>query len=288
MKWKPYLSILRPLNCVMTGIGILIGSIVAGGMEVFEPGNGLSVLLAMGVGFLAAGGGNTLNDFVDFEGDKINHPGRPLPSGDIQREAARSYAGMLFLSAFLLSFLVSHFCILIAGLNIGLMILYELRLKQKGFVGNLTISWLTGSVFLFGGAALYTGSVPRALDSPEILATLVLSLLAFLSSAGREIIKDIEDLVGDKDRMTLPMKIGRKRAAMLGALFIIIAVLLSPLPYYPFELFSWLYLLFVIPADALFFLAIASIQKNPSRSQKIAKVAMFVALLSFFVGGVVG
>ena len=288
MNWKSYLSILRPFNCAMTGIGILIGSIVAGGIGVFEVGNGLSVLLAMGVGFLAAGGGNALNDFVDFEGDKINHPERPLPSGIIQRENARIYAGLLFLSAFLLSFTVSHFCILIAGLNIGLMVLYELRLKQKGFVGNLAISWLTGSVFLFGGAALYTEPIPHALGSSEILATLVLSLLAFLSSAGREIIKDIEDIEGDKDRMTLPMKVGKERATMLGALFIFSAVLLSPLPYYAFKLFSWLYLLFVFPADVLFVIAIINIQKNPGRSQKMAKLAMLIALLSFFVGGVAG
>jgi len=288
MNPKPYVSILRPLNCVMTGVGILIGSLVAGGMDVFVLENFLSVLLAMGGGFLAAGGGNTLNDYVDFEGDRINHPTRPLPSGEIRRESARSYSGALFLSAFLLSVLVSPFCILIAGMNISLMILYELHLKRKGFIGNLAISWLTGSVFLFGGAALYEDPILQAPGSSEILATLVLSFLAFLSSAGREIIKDIEDLEGDRDRDTLPMKIGTTKAAFLGRLFIIIAVLLSPLPYVPFGLFGWLYLILVVPADGLFLLAVANVLKNPTRSQELAKLAMFVALLSFFVGGVVG
>ena len=269
----------------MTGVGIAIGSIVAGGSDVAEPQNLVSVLLAALVGFLAAGGGNTLNDYVDALGDKINHPLRPIPSGSISRESAKFYSGVLFLSAFLVSFLVSPFCVLIAGINIGLMILYELKLKQKGFVGNLCISWLTGSVFLFGGAALYTDSIQEAHQSSAVLATLVLSLLAFLSSAGREIIKDIEDMEGDKDRLTLPMKLGKEKAATLARVFILMAVLLSPLPYEPFQLFTWVYLLVVIPADILFLMVMSSILSDPTSSQKMAKKAMFVALLAFFIGG---
>ncbi len=284
---KAYLDIIRPLNCVMTGVGILIGSLVAGGLDIFTPDDLPGVFLAMLVGFLAAGGGNTLNDYVDADGDRINHPERPVPAGLIKRETAKSYSTLLFLSAFLVSFAVSPFCVLIASLNIGLMILYELKLKQRGFVGNLTISWLTGSVFLFGGAALYTDAIQDALGSDAILATLVLSFLAFLSSAGREIIKDIEDMEGDFDRKTLPMKIGKNKAALLAGLFILVAVCFSPLPYL-FHLFSWYYLVIVVPADGAFLYAGSIILKDPTNSQKLTKKAMFLALLSFFVGGILG
>lgn len=286
MKWKEYLTLLRPLNCFMTSIGILIGGIVAGGLNIFSLEKLFLVLLAMSVGFLATGGGNSLNDYVDFEIDKVNHPERPLPSGRLKRDSARVYSLFLFISAFFISFLISSFCVLLAALNISLMILYELSLKKKGFSGNLTISWLTGSVFLFGGAALYQDSLLNILGSSEILATLVLSLLAFLSSAGREIIKDMEDIEGDKDRDTLPKKIGKKKSSFLAGGFILTAVLLSPLPYMPFALFSWLYLVLVIPADILFFISVSTILKNPTFSQKMAKLAMLTALFSFFVGGI--
>jgi geranylgeranylglycerol-phosphate geranylgeranyltransferase len=159
-------------------------------------------------------------------------------------------------------------------------------LKQKGFVGNLTISYLTGSVFIFGGSAtLENDGLIEMVTSSEFGVTLILAFLAFLSAVGREIIKDIQDMEGDTDRFTLPMRIGKQRAGLLAGGAIIIAVALSWLPYY-FDILGIVYLGLVLPADALFVYTAAAGTRDPARAQKMAKFAMLLALIAFMVGAV--
>ena len=61
---KAYLDIIRPLNCIMAGIGALAGCVIAG-----VPGFSylvlVKVLLAFTVVFLITGAGNSLNDCYD-------------------------------------------------------------------------------------------------------------------------------------------------------------------------------------------------------------------------------
>ena len=67
------------------------------------------------------------------------------------------------------------------------LILYEIILKKIPLIGNVVISLLVGSVFLYTEAGL-TNSVDM---------TLKIFILAFLLNLIREIIKDIQDIDGD-------------------------------------------------------------------------------------------
>jgi len=249
--FSTYLALIRPLNAVMAGVGVLIGGIVAVGGDIIDQSIALRVILAYFAAFFATGAGNALNDIVDAETDKVNHPERPIPSGKLSRSQVMKMVVLGYSLTFIFAVFINYLNFIIAFVNISLMIGYEFRLKKMGFIGNLTISYLTGSVFLFGGAAtLEKDGLIDMVTSNEFGVTLILAFLAFLSSVGREIIKDIQDMEGDTDRLTLPMKIGVKKAGILSGVMIMAAVGLSWLPFY-FEILGNVYLAIVIIADAI-------------------------------------
>jgi geranylgeranylglycerol-phosphate geranylgeranyltransferase len=271
------LEILRPLNCAITAAAVLVAGFIALGSGLFTAFDPLVLGMAVLTAFLFAGAGNALNDYFDAETDKKNHPERPIPSGRIERRAAKNLAVALFASANLLAAAITLLrfrplplaIVLVATV---LMVSYEVRFKARGLSGNLVVSVLVGFSFLFGGAV--TGQM-------HILV--LVALLATLANTGREIIKDVEDVAGDVDRITLPKEIGTRQAAAIGALFLAGAVGLSWLPWYS-GLFTINYLYAVLLADAVFIYAAASSFRSPRRGQNLVKVGMLVALVSFIVG----
>ena len=118
-------------------------------------------------------------------------------------------------------------------------------------------------------------------------ALFVLFLLAALAITAREIVKDIEDMEGDKieGADTLPLRIGAKKASYLAVLIGFLAVFLSPLPYL-MSVLGLRYLYLVLLADLGFLAAIHQIlaRNNPTKSSKMFKIAMFFALLAFIAG----
>ncbi len=281
-----YIKLIRPMNAIMAGVGVFIGGVVAAGGDIIEHDILLRVILAYIAAFCATGAGNALNDVVDAETDKVNHPERPIPSGKLTSEQVKRvvYAGYGLTLIF--AAIVNLLNFIIAIVNISLMISYEMVLKKRGLIGNLTISYLTGSVFLFGGVAtLENDALMDMISSEGTRVTLILAFLAFLASAGREIIKDIEDMEGDRDRFTLPMKIGKKRAGVFAGGLIIIAVCLSWLPYY-FNILGKVYLGLVLIADAMFFYTVISAFQDPGKAQRLAKYSMLAALIAFFAGAI--
>ncbi len=268
------LGLFRLGNCAMAALGALLAAIVCVGVDGLE-GYSTEVVLSMAVVVLFTAAGNSLNDYFDRETDKLAHPRRPIPSGSVRPSQALGLSVALFTGAQALSFLVNAWAVAIVAASILVMAGYEKFLKAEGFAGNLAISWLTGALFLFGGTAV------DRLDLAWILAT-----LAFLATLGREIVKDIQDIEGDKGaRHTLPMRIGTKRAGVLASASFGFAVGLSPAPYV-LGLLSWPYVPVVAVADGIFIYCALIHFRNPEKGQKVAKLAMLVALLAFLFGGV--
>ncbi|MBE0518796.1 MAG: prenyltransferase, partial [Thermoplasmata archaeon] len=104
---------------------------------------------------------------------------------------------------------------------------------------------------------------------------------------GREIVKDIQDVEGDKGiRLTLPMRIGTRNAGFVASLSFVGAVILSPVPYMQ-ELLSIYYVPIVLVSDAIFIYCAMIHFADPKRGQKVAKLAMLVALIAFLFGGII-
>jgi geranylgeranylglycerol-phosphate geranylgeranyltransferase len=223
------------------------------------------------------GAGNTLNDYLDRDIDKKNHPNRPIPKGTVSPKAALTYSIILFIISIIGGLWLSIECMLIILLNLGLMLAYEFKLKNVGLSGNLTISWLTASIFLFGGYAIID-------IYPNIMEPVFfMFILSFLATLGREIAKDIEDIEGDEGRTTLPMKIGIDKARHVSIMTFLFAIGLSPLPYY-YDIFGFWYLIAVSFANAIFIYAAYVLAQNPHKTSEGAKLAMLLSLVAFLAG----
>ena len=271
---KPYVEIIRPLTSFMACFAMVVTASLGAGTEarffLFE------IIMGAVLVFVFTAASNTLNDYFDMEGDRVNHPQRPLPSGRMEPGNAVFFASVLFaisvLMAALLSFLspLGFWVMFMVLLALIIEVMYEWRLKRHYLGSNLAISILTGMAFVFGGVVV--GNV-------EI--TLFMGLLAFLSIYGREILKDIEDLQGDTDRDTLPRVFGVGVASRLASVSILAAVILSPLPYF-LGLLSLYYLPIVLVADCVFIFS--ALFQNPAMASKTVKYAMVISLFAFFAG----
>jgi geranylgeranylglycerol-phosphate geranylgeranyltransferase len=261
---RVWLEILRPFNCLMAGAAAIIGLLIAGGFD-----SETSVLVFLAV-FMITGAGNAINDYYDREIDAVNRPARPLPSKRISPRGALSYSILLFAVGSILAVLVDQLCLAVAASNSFLLFFYARNLKAMPLAGNLCVAYLTGSTFLFGGAAYGLAGME---------ANLVPAGLSFLATMSREIAKDIEDVEGDRKggARTLPILAGEKVSAALAAAFALAGVALSYLP-----AFGTPYLAIVTAADIFLLVSVWKIARcDASGSQRALKIGMAVALLAF-------
>ncbi len=268
------LELVRPLNCLLAGFAVLIGAVVAGGGELpYAAG------MAFAVAVLASGAGNAVNDYFDKDIDAVNRPHRPIPSGRLSARTAVILASCLFGASVVLASLINLPCLALAALNSAVLFTYSLELKRRGLAGNLAIGYLVRSTFLFGGLAV-----------GEISVVGILAIMAALSTVGRELIKGIEDMRGDRELglKTFPLRYGAGKAAVLAICFIGAAIAISPLPYV-LEIFGWTYLALVIPSIVAFIAAAAIIVRSrkpeaAGRASLACKIAMGLGLLAFLAG----
>lgn len=260
-------EILRPFNCAMAGVAAVIGLALAGSF------NAQAFALIFLAVFLVTGAGNSVNDYYDREIDAVNRPMRPIPSGRIGPSMAFNYSLALFAAGSLLAGLVNQICLVVAIFNSISLFFYARNLKATPLAGNVCVAYLTGSTFLFGGAASGLAG---------LLANQVPFLLSFLATMSREIAKDIEDMEGDRlgGAKTLPILAGEKLSAGLAAAFALAAVALSfAAP------FGMAYLAIAAVADLFFLISMQKIAKaDAAGSQKALKTGMAVALLAFLAG----
>ncbi len=268
---NPFVRILRPLNCVMSALAVLLVGVIAVGAGII--GHLLNLALGMATVFLISAGGNVINDYYDREVDKINHPNRPIPAGEISASTAVVYSAALFGAGILFSYFISTCTLLIASYAVFLLLLYESSLKQEGFAGNVAVSILVGMLFVFGGVIF-----------GKLALMVLFALMAFFTNLAREIIKDIEDMSGDINRKTLPKKIGSLKSSKLALTFLILGIALSPLPVLLFS-FSLYYLAAVMVSNGIFIYAGVIQFKDPHRGQKYIKYGMLAGLVAYLIGG---
>ena len=279
MRLPASLELVRPHNCVLAGVAVLVGMIVAvASRDIPRP----QALFAFAVAVLICGGGNAINDYCDRKIDAINRPGRPIPSGRLEASHALVIGRSLFMMGVLLAIPLGAPCIILAILNSMILAFYAAELKRLGLVGNLTVGYLVGSTFLFGGLAV-----------KKLQAVSILAAMAALSTVGRELIKDIEDMKGDRKigLKTFPLSHGTRATAALAIIFIAAAIALSPLPYL-LGLFGGVYLA-LVAVSVLIFIGAAAIvagsqgPKTAGRASLACKVGMGIGLIAFLVGAIV-
>ena len=277
---NPYIEILRPGNALMGAIAIILVALID---KTFN----LPIILAMITVFFVTAAGNVINDYFDYNIDLVNKPERPIPSGRISLKTGRNYGYFLFLAGTVCGFLISYLTnnwipfiiVLIADV---ILYLYAYKLKTTPLIGNLAVGFMTGFGFVFGG---YT------INNPSIVMTSIfLGFFAFVMTTAREIIKDIEDVEGDKKdgARTLPILIGKKTPALIATILIIIDCALCPLLYF-YNIFGPVYLIIITVAVILFLYSAFLIMKSQDeetahKSSKLLKIGMLIAFVSFALG----
>ena len=269
---NPYLALTRPGNMILTAIAVIAGSFIAAGPEIMD--FQIEVAICCVCSMMLVGGGNALNDYNDRETDKENHPERPIPSGSISADTASIYAQALLGSGLLILLfaLENKMPFVIALIGILLLTAYENGLKAAGISGNITVGLMSGAVFLFAGMAV---------NDPG--PTLWMFGLAVLATITREIIKDIQDLEGDRDRRTLPASIGIENSMRVAILFLLIAIGLSYAAMDQFEdVASNAYLGGITLANGTMLFGIYNAkQEDYFGGQKNIKQGMAIAMLAF-------
>jgi len=271
-----FINILRPLNLLQAALAVLLTTAILGELDQVM----ILLLLILSV-VLINGAGNVINDIYDIEIDRINRPNRVLPSGKMKLSTARIYMFNLFALGILSASLVSMITFYIAALlATPVLIAYSVRLKRLPLIGNITVSFMLGLTFVYVGAAFN-----------NVQTTLVMAALAFGFTLIRELVKDLEDLEGDRlsGARTLPLVWGEAATVRftLTLMAIALVLFLSPAILGDYnDRYLWIVLLGIDLPLLVSMLLIwrAPVKKNYSRIQLFLKLNIFVGLAAIYLG----
>lgn len=217
-KFKAFIRLTRPINFIIT----FFTSIVAVLICTLNGFNfNISILAGLSAAFTASAG-NIINDIFDIEIDKINRPKRPLASKKISKNSAIFFYLALIITSLILSWFINFYAFIIVLITTLLLFIYSKYLKRIVLIGNIIVSLLTGLVFIFGGVVAGNPS-----------AAIIPAVFAFSINLIREIVKDMQDVEGDKvaSITTYPIKFGFQKSKIL---ILVLTVSLIIFTLYPF------------------------------------------------------
>ena len=278
-KLGAYFRILRPVNCLMMGFAVAVGSVLASSnvLSLLWP----DVFFGFITGFGLTAGSMAINDYFDREIDAINEPKRPIPSGLIKPREALGLAFVLAVIGFLAAFLTNIFSLVLAAVSWALFTTYTTVGKRSGLPGNFLVSTCVAIPFVYGSVVV-TNAVQ--------LNVLIFVSMVFLSNTGREITKGIVDFEGDRKQKvrTLAVLFGDKIAAIVAAVFYISATLLSPIPVL-LGLVSFWFIPLVAVTDIGLVSSSISLLKDHSResARRVKRIVLLwfvIGLLAFLIG----
>lgn len=270
---RRYLSLVRPLN-------LLIGALAGGvGVWLVTPNPPLRVLILVGlsvVGITAFGNG--VNDLMDVKTDRVSHPGRPLPMGLVGRGEAWGVSGFALSCGLLAAGLLGDRALLFASGVALLLFFYSYQLKRVVLLGNLLVALASSLVFPYGAVAIGSG-IERAIYP---------AIFVFLFHLGREFLKDVMDMVGDRSSnyRTLALHWGRRPTLRLAAIILWGLIPLTLIPWLTHD-YSTYYLGAVLAVDLSLFWAAKQIWSAPSGLEpysRLLKFAMLLGLVALALG----
>jgi 4-hydroxybenzoate polyprenyltransferase len=251
---------------------------------------------------LIAAAGYAINDYFDVRIDKVNKPERMIIDKGIKRRVAMGAHTVMNILAILIGLYVSWaagswklvfihvFCA--AGLWF-----YSTNFKRQFFIGNIIIATFTALVPLIVGVyelkAYYNPGLTN-IDFRSAAWTLIiaLSFFAFIVTLLREILKDIEDVEGDKEYgcKTMPVVIGVK-ASKNVAIVISIATMcclayIQSIYWSRYNMLAFYYIMLAVqlPFGFLIYKTFkAEVKKDFRFAGNIAKFIMLMGVCYLFV-----
>ncbi|NHJ23123.1 MAG: hypothetical protein EAX89_01010 [Candidatus Lokiarchaeota archaeon] len=279
MRIKDAFEILRPINCLMGSLTIIIGLL---NTKIGIPFEQLVINLIFGVitYFFLAGSGMVINDIYDIEIDKINRPTRPIPRGAISLRQAKLLYTLYFLTGISLS-IINSIIFNLGMLNIMIAILfgfigwiYAKWGKKSGFLGNVIVS-ISFSIGMLYGAILNNSVIPNYIY--------FFFLTSFSLLLSREIIKGCEDIEGDKTEgvRTLAIRLGIKKSTYFSITFSWTAIIFFILPVITPIINPLLFLIFMIFGLTVVFYAIIIMLKKTLEQRDFKKISLLLKIGAF-------
>lgn len=255
---------------------------------------------------LLAASGYIINDYFDVKIDRINRPDKVVVGPVFQRRKVLlfhvlfSFAGV-FTGLFLAYIYRKETYALMFVVIPILLWYYSTTLKKQVLIGNLTISLLTALVPYFV-VSLEFAALGR-LHGQSILSSEACSMawfwttgfafFAFISNLGREIIKDMEDVKGDKEAgcHTLPIEMGleyTRTVVILLSLASVVAlwVIFLVVPQLWVSRIALLYFILLLTLPYLFLIWQVYKAKEPEhfhRASQLSKAIMLFGILFILV-----
>jgi geranylgeranylglycerol-phosphate geranylgeranyltransferase len=268
--------ITRPVNLIITSFSILIAAVICSA-GTFESDK---IIFASVSGAIAAAAGNIINDLFDIDIDKINRPFRPLASNNLSPRHAVILFAICSILSLTLSCFINKYAFLVDASALALLFFYSFRLKRIILLGNFIVAFLTGLAFIYGGISVN-----------NLKYAYVPALFALLINVIREMIKDMEDIEGDKSEgiFSFPYLYGidaSKKVIMLFSLLLITATFIPFLfKYYNIEYF--IIVMFVVNPILVYSLNSLfknNTKKNLNKISFLLKLDMLFGLIAIYLG----
>jgi geranylgeranylglycerol-phosphate geranylgeranyltransferase len=271
------IRLFRPELPTAAGLCVVTGQILAsGGLPDLRTG-----ILGFVCVFCLSGAALILNDYFDYEVDKINSPQRALPSGQVTRAEAIGLAIVTTLIGFVCAFALGMDALIVSVLIWVVGFLYNWRYKQSGLPGNLMVSTSVAGTFIFGAISMH---------APWNIVVWTFSMMAFFIDLGEEIAGDAFDMEGDKvlGSRSLALLKGKRFALRTSVVLWSLVILLSLMPVV-LGLLGWDYLAMILITDVL--IVVFSVRILTVKNEKAGRWAMrgiymgaTVGIIAFLVG----
>jgi 4-hydroxybenzoate polyprenyltransferase len=182
---------------------------------------------------LIAGAGYVINDIFDQDADEVNHLKKRIVGNIISEGKAYNLYVALNITGVGIGFYLSNvigkpgfvtlFILIAASLYF-----YATTLKKYMIIGNILIATLASiSILIIGFFDLFPATHPYNRGQMKLLFELLIdfALFAFMIHFIREIVKDAEDIKGDKvqGRKTLPLVMGTRVTSLVLSVLILIS-----------------------------------------------------------------
>ena len=251
-------------------------------------------LLAFSTAFIAIAG-YIVNDMHDVKADIINKPEKLFVDKKITRITAQylfiGFNAVGLLLGMYLSYYVgntSYFIIYV--LTSLLLYQYAKYLKKNILIGNLIVS----SVVLFCILMVAVFDVAPATNYYNISAQqdvlvifLLIGIFGFLLTFLREVVKDIEDIEGDKaiEAKSFPIVLGvKKTRSILVTVTVLTLISLGYLSYFVFEKSNYLsyYLIALVCLPLLYFVFKLTKAETKTDFHQLSGMLKIIMLLGIF------
>lgn len=275
-----YCRMMRLPNSLMSGFGAVFMLLMFRYYD-FSGVGFVRLLAGFVTGFTITSASMLVNDVVDLEVDRVNKPWKPLPSGKASPRISLNLALVLVVVGVLLNLVINIYVALVAAVYAVLGLGYSFL--RRHWWSQLVVAASTTGPIIYG----YIAAEAPPSDTVVVAG---LSLTIFIVTLGREVLKAIQDIEGDRIQgyETIPLKTGVEASSKL----LVVTGITGPLTGVLTGLLtgsSILYKILITVAGVLYFYSMTKayrflgIKEKLEEARRETLVEMLIGLLGFWL-----